>query len=172
MKILYTFIQKEFWHVLRDKRSLFILLGMPVVMMLIFGFALSNEVKNSAIAIFDPSADEATKALIDRIEHSRYFQVTHYLDHYGEIEELFEEGEVKMVVLFPAGFEFDLTHGHEAQIQLIGDATDPNVAGTVIQYASGIIRDFQNELMQERQFPYRIEVETRMLYNPQLGEQF
>jgi ABC-2 type transport system permease protein len=172
MKILYTFIQKEFRHVLRDRRSLFILLGMPVVMMLIFGFALSNEVKNSAIAIVDPSKDEATLALIDRLEHSRYFQVTHSLSHSGEIEDLFQRGEVRMVVLFPEQFEFSLQHGHEARIQLIGDATDPNVAGTVIQYASGIIRDYQDELMAERKLPYRIGVETRMLYNPQLESSF
>ena len=172
MKIFLSFVQKEFWHVLRDKRSLIILLGMPIAMMLLFGFALSSEVKNSNIAVLDYSHDEATRQLTDRLENSRYFSVAKVLHSENEIEPLFRKGEVRLAVLFPPDFQQDLQHTKHAQIRLIGDASDPNTASIIINYASGIIRDFQDELMGTQQLPYTISTETRMLYNPQLQSSF
>ena len=75
MKQFIAFVKKEFHHIFRDKRTMFILLGMPVVQIIIFGFALTNEVKNSRVAILDPSKDAATTSLIAQIEASRYFEV-------------------------------------------------------------------------------------------------
>lgn len=168
MNIFWSFIRKEFWHVFRDRKSLLILLGMPVMMMTVFGFALSTEVKNSAIAIIDPSRDAASKELIDRLDQSRFFSVTTFLDDPKEIDQVFREGKVRMVVIFPAGFQEDIQHAKQAQIQLIGDGADPNTCSIVIQYASSIIRDYQKEVMGEMDFPYSINTEVRMLYNPQL----
>ena len=71
MRTFFAFLRKEFRHVLRDSRSLVVLIGMPVVMLLLYGFALSNEVKNSKIAILDPSNDDATKQLIESLDASR-----------------------------------------------------------------------------------------------------
>ena len=85
MKTFLAFIKKEFWHVLRDKRSLLILLGLPIVMMILFGFALSSEVKNSNIAILDYAQDDASHLLIDRLNQSQYFSVQQYLHSEGEI---------------------------------------------------------------------------------------
>jgi ABC-2 type transport system permease protein len=170
--LFFSFIIKEFRHVLRDKRSLFILLGMPVMMMLLFGFALSNEVKNSNIGILDLSKDEATQRLIDRFEQSRYFAVMKILKNEREIDDNFRKNQLKMVVIFPANFREDLLHQNKAQIRLIGDATDPNTSSIMINYASAIVRDYQNEVMGEVKIPYSIEVETRMLYNPKLSSTF
>lgn len=77
-----------------------------------------------------------------------------------------------MVVVFPRNFSEDLSHSHAAQIRLIGDATDPNTSSIVINYASAIIRDYQNELINNLSLPYSIKIETRMLYNPQLLSSF
>ena len=168
MKIFWSFIRKEFWHVFRDRKSLLILLGMPVMMMTVFGFALSTEVKNSAIAIIDPSKDAASKELTDRLDKSRFFSVTTILDDPAAIDQVFREGKVRMVVVFPPDFKHDIYHSKQGQIQLIGDGTDPNTCSIVIQYASSIIRDYQKEIMGEMDFPYSINSEVRMLYNPQL----
>ena len=172
MKVFFSFIRKEFWHVLRDKRSMIILLGLPIVMMLLYGFALSNEVKNSNITILDLANDEASKLLIDRFDQSRYFSVTQQIHHESEIQDVFEEGKARMVVVFPRNFSEDLSHSHAAQIRLIGDATDPNTSSIVINYASAIIRDYQNELINNLSLPYSIKIETRKLYNPQLLSSF
>ena len=172
MKLFFSFIRKEFWHVLRDTRSLIILLGMPVMMMLLFGFALSNEVKNSNIGILDQSHDENTHFLTDRFEQSRYFSVTKKLQKESQISEAFRKNELRMVVIFPPNFRENLLHTNQTQIRLIGDATDPNTSNIMINYASAIIRDYQNEVLGEKKMPYRIEVESSMLYNPKLSSSF
>lgn len=172
MKIFFAFVKKEFWHVLRDTRSLIILLGLPVMMMLLFGFALSSEVKNSNIAILDFSKDAATKKLIDRLDQSQYFSVRHILTDEKQIKQAFKKGEVRMVVIFPQNFESELMHNKKAQVRLIGDASDPNTSNIVINYASAIIRDYQNEVFGLQKMPYQISVETRMLYNPQLKSSY
>ncbi len=167
-----AFIRKEFRHVLRDTRSLAILLGMPVMMMLLYGFALSNEVKNSNIGILDQSQDESTHALTDRLEQSRYFTVKKALKREADIEAAFKKGEVRMVVIFPPHFQDNLLHNNQAQVRLIGDATDPNTSNIMVNYASAIVRDYQNEVMGEVKLPYRIELESSMLYNPKLISTF
>lgn len=172
MKVFFAFIKKEFQHVLRDKRSMLILVGLPVMMMLLFGFALSNEVKNSNIAVLDYAQDESSHLLTNRLEYSEYFTVAHYLRQEGEIKDIFEKGKAQMVVIFPQNFAADLAQAHTAQIRLIGDASDPNTANIIINYASAVIRDYQAELIDNQKFPYSISVETRMLYNPQLESTF
>lgn len=165
---LFAFIRKEFYHILRDKRTMFILLGMPVVEIIIFGFALTNEVKNSKIAVFDQSADPATVAITGELNASRYFDVVEQLHSYTEIEAGFRKGTMKMAVVFPKGFNDDLQHLNSGQIQLIADASDPNVATTLTNYATAIIMDYQDRITQQRKLPYTIRTEQRMLYNPQL----
>lgn len=135
---------------------------------LIFGFALTNEVKNSRIAILDNSKDEATTAIIHQLEASRYFDIVENLNSYAELEPTFQEGVIRMAVVFPEEFQSSLLHTNAAPIQLIADATDPNVANTLTNYASAIIMDYQNGMRETEEFPYAINTELRMLYNPQL----
>ncbi|MDF7821646.1 ABC transporter permease [Runella sp. MFBS21] len=172
MKTFLSFIRKEFWHVLRDTRSLVILLGLPVAMMILFGFALSSEVKNSNVAILDYSKDETTRLLIERLDQSQYFSVKKHLQSEADIERVFRKGEARLVVIFPANFRADLLHSNYVQVRLIGDASDPNTSNIVINYASSIFRDYQNELTENKKLPYSIETETRMLYNPQLKSSY
>ncbi len=163
-----SFIKKEFYHIFRDRRTMFILLGMPVVQIMIFGFALTNEVKNAKIAVWDAAQDEQSRTLTARLDASRYFDVAVQVHDKAAIEQAFREGKVKMAVVFPQHFGQDLGHFNEAQLQFIADASDPNVANTLTNYASAIVQDFQKELLQGRKLPYTINTEIRMLYNPQL----
>ncbi|MXV14834.1 ABC transporter permease [Hufsiella ginkgonis] len=163
-----SFIKKEFYHILRDRKTLFILLGMPVVQIVIFGFALTNEVKNSAIAVLDQSKDDATASLTGELDASRYFEIVASLKSAAEIGPAFRKGKVKMVVVFPPGFGNDLKHLNNAQVQLIADASDPNVANTLTNYANAVIMGYQDRVNQGLKLPYTIKTEYRMLYNPQL----
>ncbi|MBK7562319.1 MAG: ABC transporter permease [Chitinophagaceae bacterium] len=172
MKQFLSFVKKEFYHIGRDKRTLFILLGMPVVQILIFGFALTNEVKNSKIAVLDNSKDEASNALISQLDASRYFDLEKNLVSFNQVEEEFKRGKIKLAVIFPEHFSEDLLHLNKAQVQLIADASDPNVANTLINYASAIIMDYQSRITGNRKLPYTINTEMRMLYNPQLKGAF
>lgn len=170
---MFTLIKKEFWHILRDPRSMLVLFGMPIVQILLFGFALSNEVKNSQIAVVDYSKDESSETLISRINESRYFDITNYLQSEHDVEAAFRKGKIKMVVVIPNGFDDNIRHGGNAQIQLIADASDPNLATTVTNYATNIINDYirtQNAVAPL--MPMQIIPEMRMLYNPQLRGEF
>lgn len=168
MKQFLTFVKKEFLHVLRDKKTLLILFGMPVVQILIFGFALTNEVKNSQIVVVDYAKDIASQEIITKIEASRYFEIRKSLAGSKELEAAFRTGEIKMAVIFPEGFNNQLLHQNKAQIQVLADASDPNNATTLTNYVSSIINDYQTELKQENPLPLQIKPEVKMLYNPQL----
>jgi ABC-2 type transport system permease protein len=162
------FIRKEFLHVWRDSRTLFILFAMPLMQILIFGFALTNEVKNSHIGILDNSKQEASRAIVNRLEASRYFEIERSLQSNDEIETAFREGKIKVAIVFPSDFQDQLFHDNNGQVQIIADATDPNIATTLINYATAVIMDYQNDLPGNQNLPYTIKTEYRMLYNPQL----
>lgn len=168
MRQFLAFVKKEFFHIGRDKRTMFILLGMPVVQIVIFGFALTNEVKNAHIAILDNAKDLAANSLIQQIDASRYFDVEKNLVNYVQVEEEFRKGNIKLALVIPAHFNEDLIHFNKAQVQIIADASDPNVANTLTSYASAIIMDFQSRMTKNKSLPYTIQTELRMLYNPQL----
>ena len=168
MKQFTTFLRKEFAHVLRDRKTLLILFGMPIMQILIFGFALTNEVKNSKIVIVDHARDIVSQKIISKIEASRYFEIESAVMNAREIESAFQKGVIKMALIFPANLNVDLMHERSGQIQVIADASDPNTANTLTNYVSSIIQDYQSELDKSGTQPYRIEPQTRMLYNPQL----
>ncbi|HWC53623.1 MAG TPA: ABC transporter permease [Chitinophagaceae bacterium] len=168
MKQFIAFVKKEFHHIWRDKRTMFILLFMPIVQIIIFGFALTNEVKNSKIAVLDQSKDVATTSLITELNASRYFEIEKNLYSYKQIDEEFKKGKIKLAVVFPQHFNDDLQHFNKAQVQLIADASDPNVANTLTNYATAIVMDYQDRITNNRKLPYTINTEVRMLYNPEL----
>jgi ABC-2 type transport system permease protein len=168
MKQFLFFVKKEFYHLLRDRQTFFILLGLPITLILIFGFALTNEVKNSRIAVLDNSKDNSTRAIIDQLEASRYFDIMENVPSNEDLESTFKSGKVKLVVVFPPGFQQELLHTNTAMIQLIGDASDPNTSNTLINYATAVIMDYQSGLRNAAEIPLRINTEMRMLYNPQL----
>jgi ABC-2 type transport system permease protein len=168
MKQFISFVNKEFYHVFRDRKTLLLLFGMPIMQIVLFGFALTNEIKNSKIVICDYSKDIATRAIIDKLEVSKNFEIERANLSNSEIEKVFKEGNIKLVIVFPSGFNQDLHHLNKAQIQIIADASDPNTATTLTMYASNIIADYQREILQGQNIPYQIEPEIRMIYNPEL----
>jgi ABC-type multidrug transport system, permease component len=168
MKQLLIFIKKEFYHILRDPKSMLVLLGMPIVQIVLFGFAITNEIQNASIAILDNSKDDATQNLITRIESSRYFNIDRSLHTNDQIYNAFKTGRIKMAVIFQPDFKSELAQANRAQIQLIADASDPNNANTLINYTTSIIMDYQNEMNQPNKVPYNIQTEMKMLYNPGL----
>jgi ABC-2 type transport system permease protein len=167
MKQFITFVRKEFYHIFRDKRTMLILLGMPIVQILLFGFAITTEVKDTKIAIFDPSKDAATRLLTERFQASEYFTVVEELKSPDRINDVFRYGEINLVVVFSEGFADNLLRTGQAAVQLIADGTDPNQALMLTGYASGVLRSYQQELMEQYNVPWRILPQTKMLYNPQ-----
>lgn len=168
MKQFLSFVKKEFYHIFRDRRTMLILLGMPIVQIIIFGFAITTEVKNTQIVVLDPSKDISTQRIIEQLQASEYFSIVEVLDSPNEVDKVFKGGKVNFVVVFGENFNENLLHTGEASIQLIADATDPNQATMLSGYASNIIASYQQELMREYNIPMQIIPEVRMLYNPQM----
>lgn len=168
MKRFGAFVRKEFYHILRDKRTLLILFGMPVVMILLFGYAITNEIRDANIAILDLSKDENTTQLMDKITASSYFQLSKNLETQNEIEGAFLDGKTKVVIVFEPQFGEQLQKEGVARIQLIADASDPNTANTLVNYLQAIIGDYTLELNAIASIPYRVNLDSRLWYNPEL----
>jgi ABC-2 type transport system permease protein len=168
MNQFFSFIKKEFYHIIRDKRTILILLVMPIVQIILFGFAITTEVKNTQVAVFDPSKDATTQRIKEHFQASQYFTIVEELSRSEQINDVFKYGKTGLVIVFSEDFASNLLHTGEAAIQLIVDATDPNQAILLTGYASNIIADYQQELLHEYRIPFLIAQEVRMLYNPQM----
>lgn len=168
MKQFLTFVRKEFYHVFRDPKTLLLLFGMPIAQIILFGFALTNEIKNSSIVICDYANDIATHRIIDKLEVSKNFEIQKQILSHQQIEDAFKTGKIKLVIIFPANFNSDLHHLNKAQVQIIADASDPNTASTLTSYATNIIVDYQREVMKSKTAPLQINTDVRMIYNPEL----
>jgi ABC-2 type transport system permease protein len=167
MKQLFAFVRKEFYHVFRDRRTLLILFGLPVVQIVLFGFALSSEVKNIGIAIQDNAHNVQSEQIIAKIQSSSYFKVKEPVLNYSDIEKRFKDGSIKCAVIFPATFGSDLYKTGGAKIQIIADASDPNTATILTNYLRAIISNYQQELNPNNQLAFQIVPVIRQLYNEQ-----
>ena len=172
MKRFIGFVKKEFYHIFRDKRSLFILFGMPVAQILLFGFAITNEINNVDIAIFDKSNDATTQEIIHKISASKYFSIKQHITNEAEIETVFQKGKVLAVLVFEKDFKKNLTKENSAKVYIITDATDPNTANSITNYISAIIGSYRQEINKNVNFEYQIETKSRMVYNPELKSVF
>lgn len=166
------FIKKEFYHIFRDKRSLFILFGMPIVQILLFGFAITNEINNVNIAVFDISKDATTEEIINKIEASKYFNIKNYIDNEAAIEASFQKGTIKAVLIFENNFSNKLIKENNAIVQIITDATDPNTANTISNYITAILQKYQQEINTSSNLTYQIIPKARMFFNPELKSVF
>jgi ABC-2 type transport system permease protein len=172
MKRFIGFIKKEFYHIFRDRRSLFILFGMPIAQILLFGFAITNEINNVDIAILDHSKDATTEEIINKIAASKYFTVKQILTHEAEIATAFKSGKIKAVLNFEKDFSKNLVKEQRATLQIITDATDPNTANSITNYINAMLQGYQQEIQADIVPAYQIIPETRMVYNPELKSVF
>lgn len=169
MKQLLSFVKKEFSHVFRDPKTLVMLFGLPVIQIVLFGFALTNEIKNANIVVVDNAKDLASQQIINKMEGSKFFHVQKALMTPSQIDAAFKEGTIKLAVVFPNNFNNDLLHLNKATIQVIADASDPNTSVTLTNYVNSIVAAYQAQLSPTSAIPpYTIQPEVRMLYNPDL----
>lgn len=168
MKQFFSFVTKEFLQVFRDRKTLLMLFGVPVVQIVLFGFALSNEIKDSNIVILDNANDLASQQIINKIASTDYFKIKKMLTSSSQIDAAFKSGDIKLAIVFPENFYTDLLHTNKAQIQVIADASDPNTASTLTNYVTGIVADYQSQMNATMNTPEQINLDVRMLYNPDL----
>lgn len=174
MKEFFAFIKKEFLHIFRDKRTILIVMIMPIVQIILFGFAISTEVNNVRVAIVGDTTDPEVRKVIDRIDNNKYLTVTEILSNTNEISPKFQRNEADVAVCFSRNFDSELHSGGKASIRIIGDGSDPNTAQMITSYVSGAIQDEQDDIT----IDYAGEQKTSMspvvqlMYNPAMKSSY
>ena len=176
-----SFVGKEFNHILRDTRTLMVLLVMPVVMIVLFGFALSTELKNVKVGVYTPSSDVFAQKLISRIDASEYFTVVLDASEKEELDAAFLNNNIEVAIIFQENFYYQLSHEGSANVQILLDGTNMNIAQMAQFYLRNIIARSQADLAEEVMMnnvdpswvpPVEIKPSTTMLYNPQMKSSF
>ena len=152
MKQFFSFVLKETKHITRDKRTMLMLFGMPIVMMLLFGFAITNDVRNVRVVIVMSNADNATQQVADRLAASEYFTLTKVVATPTEAEKAIRDQKADMAIVFSQDFA-----SRKSGYQLIVDGADPNMAQQWTTYANAVINNTEAKA-----------VNTKLLYNPQM----
>lgn len=152
MKPFFSFVIKETKHILRDKRTMLMLFGMPIVMMLLFGFAVTNDVRNVRIIVVMSNADNATQQVADRLAASEYFTLTKVVATPTKAEKAIRDQKADMAIVFSQDFA-----SRKSGYQLIVDGADPNMAQQWTTYANAVINNTEAKA-----------VNTKLLYNPQM----
>jgi len=158
MKLFIAFVIKEARHILRDKRTMLILFGMPVVMMLLFGFAITTDVRNVRTVVVTSQMSHLTQQAVERLSQSEYFTITQTVNTPGEAERLIRSQKADMAVVF----------ARNGGVQLIVDGSDPNMAHQWTTYAQSILSQPVDGKHYSLPSPFGEGLGVRLLYNPQM----
>ncbi|MDR1557568.1 MAG: ABC transporter permease [Tannerellaceae bacterium] len=157
MKQFVSFIRKEFYHIFRDMRTTLMLLLMPVILIILFGFAISTEIRRSPIAVWDQRHDDSSGKLINQLQASEYFELYQMINSREEAGELFRRGKIRLALIIPPAQA-------DARVQILADATDPNEANLLIRYAGAVMTSsLPGPSLREE-----VSGEVLLLYNPQM----
>ncbi|HNV95324.1 MAG TPA: ABC transporter permease [Bacteroidales bacterium] len=168
MKELNAFIKKEFIHIFRDWRTLLVLFAIPAIQLIVFGYAISNDLKYISVGVWDKSNDEMSRKMIAKLAFSDFFKVNAVLSNESEIESLFKKGTIKEVIIVEDKFSKKLIRDGIANVQVIADATEPNTANMAVNYTTAMINAFAQEINKQPLKPSPFTAEVKMLYNPTL----
>lgn len=169
MQAFIQIIIKEFYHIVRDIRTLVVLFGIPAAQLVLFGYAIRTEINDADIGIMDLSKDYITTEITSKILSSGYFRLNGYYTSEKQIEKAFKAGQVKQVIIFESNFAYKLLKENKANIQVINDASNPNLATLLNNYTFSIINNYQNEQnLKNQSQPLTIIPEVKMLYNPEM----
>ncbi len=168
MKSLLSFFKKEVLHILRDKRSLAILLLIPLILVLLFGFALTTDISKVPIAVLDNSKDSISTKLIERINASEYFYINKNAKSIDGANELLKAGVVKAILVMPSNLEESLRKGALSQIRISANSSDPNESTNIKFYLESIIRTQILESFRAEKLNPEIFMQINFLYNPML----
>lgn len=192
MKEFNAFLRKEFLHIFRDRRTLLVLIGLPTMLIVLFGFAISTEIRNVNVGVYVQDGDVAVSRLTDKIDRSRYFTYVASYASEEDVDRAMRRGEIDVALMFGEGFSSGLFSPDGSEVAVIADATNPNNASMEVMYLSSIISGyFKDDLAmamlpvpsaglsdgQQPSSPSAVSAgalvpNMRMLYNPQLRSSY
>lgn len=172
---LFAVATKEVVQILRDKRSLFIVVVMPVTLMLLFGYGVNLDLKGLPVYVFDRDGSQQSQDLLKHFQNSGYFRVAKVVDDYSAISRALDNGDAKMGIVIPWDFSRKLQAGSAVEVQALVDATDDNTANVLISYTQGVVQGYSSEVQVNwlRQHGQTlglapVSVQTRTWYNENL----
>ncbi|MCX7904638.1 MAG: ABC transporter permease [Caloramator sp.] len=172
IKRMLTITKKEFIHLKRDKASLAIAIMMPIMMLILFGFAVTSDVKNVKLVVFDGDKTKESRALIEKFANSNYFKVSDIVNNYDKVEEYIDRGDAKVGLVIPDGFARDVRRKEMPKVQILVDGSDPAIARTAAAYSMIIANNYSmtiNGIKSNQPFKLGfIDARARVLYNPML----
>jgi ABC-2 type transport system permease protein len=168
-------VRKEFRQIKRDKRILSILLFIPALMLLMFGYALNFDVKHTSMAVYDEDRSSVSREFTEQFFISEYFTKVQNLESKEEINNILDAEKARVVLVIPSSFTKDIQRGRAASVQVIVDGTNSNAAATVLGYINAIIQQYSVKVMTEsfvrmgqQNITMPIDFEPRVWYNPEL----
>ncbi len=175
MRSLLGLLRKEVQHIRRDPRTLAVVLMLPVVQVVLFGFAIRTDVEHVRLAIVDPAPDETTLALRSRFTAAGVFELKNILQRQEGLEPLFQSGAIQEAVVFEQGFAAKVRDG-DAQLLIVTDGTEPNTASLLESYARAVVIGYQQELVTAGQAlsgaPRQADKPRAMIINAQVRTRF
>ena len=166
MNRMLAIARKEFLHIIHDPRSLMIIFAMPVIQLILFGFALNLEVKNIDLAIIDYNKTNISRELIRQFEGTDHFNPFYYKRNPSEVEELFLTREARAILIIGHDFDKNLEKQVQTPVQILYDASDPNAATLIYNYCNQVINGFNSQFGGVSPIPFQIE--PRIWYNPDM----
>src|SRR5690348_2380623 len=158
-------LRKEWRHILRDRRTLFVVIFMPILQVILFGYAIRTDIADIRLAIVDPSPDATTIELRNRFAGTNVFRIERLLPNAATLDPLFARGTIQEAVVFEPDFATRLSRGLPARVSIVVDASEPNSGSAMQSYALAVIQGYQSELA-ARDNAVRIDAEARMRFNP------
>ncbi len=174
MKEIFAFIQKEFRHIFRDRRTTLIVLVMPIVQIILFGFAMSTEVHNAVVDVVGDPGDPVVRNIIDRIDNNKYLSIGEFHNSSAEAEARIRKGKAKAFLCFESDFDKKFSSQGKAVIQIVSDGSDPNSAQIVMNYIKGVLQSSQLEFS-ERMFGVgntSMRPNVQLMYNPAMNSSY
>ena len=167
-----AFTRKEFFHILRDRKTLLVLVVLPISQLLIFGFALNSSLTEMPTAVLDMSNDRMSRQIVSEIDASSTFKIVEYVSSMQEVDELFKSGKLSLVLVFMPGFEREIKRTGKGNMQVIIDASLQINASTLESYILATLLTYQQKINAGRELPIQIIPEVKMRYNPRMNSAF
>lgn len=168
-----SLIRKEFLHIFRDPRTLIVMFLMPIVQLVLLGYAATTDVEHLRTAVLDGDKSAASRALIEAYQASLYFDIVAYVDSERQMERLVDSGRVRAGLIIPAGYSAELASQGQAQVAFVIDGSDPSIATTVLSASQGVgqaqtARIVQRTMGLDLDKLPGVQVRPRVWYNPEM----
>lgn len=175
MKEFLAFVKKEFLHIFRDKRTILIVLIMPIVQIILFGYAISTEIYNVRVDIVGDVTDPKIRKAVERIDNNLYLQINEILPSVSMIDTQFKKNKSDAAVCFSRNYDNNLDGTGRTQIKIIGDGSDPNTAQMIINYIKGVLQSEQAEIISEitsSEGTGMLQPQVQLMYNPAMKSSY